>query len=151
MKAVIQRVRRASISVDGSIVGEINHGLLIYLGVKASDSAGQTAWLADKIVNLRIFDASRENKTTHSLKDIAGAALVVSQFTLLADVRRGRRPSFSDAADPEHAQQLFMQFVDLMRQHVPVQTGVFGADMQVSCENDGPFTLVVEHPPTTNH
>ena len=138
-------------SVDGSIVGEINQGLLIYLGVKALDSAGQTAWLADQIANLRIFDASRENKTTHSLKDIAGAALVVSQFTLLADVRRGRRPSFSDAADPEHAQQLFMQFVDLMRQHVPVQTGVFGADMQVSCENDGPFTLVVEHPPTTNH
>ena len=151
MKDVIQRVCRASVSIDGSIAGEINHGLLIYLGGEGFRLAGQTAWLADKIVNLRIFDVSRQNKTKHSLKDIAGAALVVSQFTLLADVCIGRRPSFSDAADPEHAQQLFIHFVDLMRQHVPVQTGVFGADMQVSCENDDPFTLVVEHPPTTNH
>ena len=146
MKAVIQRVRRASVAVDDHVIGEIERGLLIYLGVGPYDGPDQVAWLVDKIANVRIFDAPAGAKTTLSVKDVGGAALVISQFTLLADVRKGRRPSFALAAAPEKASALYDDFVDALGREVPVQNGTFGADMQVTSVNEGPFTLVLEHP-----
>lgn len=146
MKAVIQRVGRASVAIDGHEVGKIEKGLLIYLGVGADDGPDQVAWLVDKIANLRMFDDPAGPKTTFSVKDVGGAALVISQFTLLADARKGRRPSFSQASAPQKARELYAAFVDALGREVPVQTGTFGADMQVTSVNDGPFTLVLEHP-----
>jgi D-tyrosyl-tRNA(Tyr) deacylase len=146
MKAVIQRVRRASVAVDDHVIGEIESGVLIYLGVGPDDGLDQVAWLVDKIANVRIFDAPAGAKTTLSVKDVGGAALVISQFTLLADVRKGRRPSFALAAAPEKASALYDDFVDALGREVPVQNGTFGADMQVTSVNEGPFTLVLEHP-----
>jgi D-tyrosyl-tRNA(Tyr) deacylase len=147
MKAVIQRVSRAIVAVDGHVVGEIEQGMLIYLGVGSADGSDQVAWLVDKIANLRIFDDPAGVKTTLSIKDIGGAALVISQFTLLADATKGRRPSFTPAAAPEKASALYDTFVDALGLRVPVQSGRFGADMQVTSVNEGPFTLVLEHPP----
>ena len=157
MKAVVQRVNSASVRVGNKTVGEIDRGLLIYLGIAQDDGPEQVAWLADKIVNLRMFDqtgrlqpdaeTAGNSRTTLSLLDIAGKVLVISQFTLLADTRRGRRPSFSQAAEPAMANTLYLAFVEALGAYVPVQSGEFGADMQVSSENDGPFTLILEHPP----
>lgn len=162
MKAVVQRVNSARVQVGDQTVGEIGRGLLIYLGVAHGDGPEQVAWLAEKILNLRIFDhgstaqpndpqpnpqTSVNLKTSLSLLDIAGEALVISQFTLLADTRRGRRPSFSQAAEPAMANTLYLAFVEAVGAYVPVQSGEFGADMQVSSENDGPFTLILEHRP----
>ena len=161
MKAVVQRVNSANVRVGDKTVGEIDRGLLIYLGIAEGDGPDQVAWLADKIVHLRMFDQTGtlqpsnpqpvaetavRARTTLSLLDIAGAALVISQFTLLADTRRGRRPSFSQAAEPAIAHALYLAFVEAVGAFVPVQSGEFGADMQVLSENDGPFTLVLEHP-----
>ena len=161
MRAVVQRVNSASVRVGDKTVGEIDRGLLVYLGISKDDGPEQVAWLADKIVNLRIFDhigklqpndpqpdaeTAANTKTTLSLLDIAGKALVISQFTLLADTRKGRRPSFSQAAEPVIADALYLAFVEALGAYVPVQSGEFGADMQVASENDGPFTLVLEHP-----
>ena len=146
MKAVLQRVCCASVAVDGDVVDEIEQGLLIYLGVAGDDGLDQVAWLVDKIANLRIFDDPVGAKTTFSVKEVGGAALVISQFTLLADARKGRRPSFSPAAAPEKASALYDTFVEALGKEVSVRTGIFGADMQVSSVNDGPFTLVLEHP-----
>ena len=157
----MQRVNSASVRVGDKTVGEIDRGLLVYLGIAKDDGSEQVAWLADKIVNLRIFDhigklqpndpqpdaeTATNAKTTLSLLDIAGKALVISQFTLLADIRKGRRPSFSQAAEPVIADALYLAFVEALGAYVPVQSGEFGADMQVASENDGPFTLVLEHP-----
>ena len=157
----MQRVNSASVRVGDKTVGEIDRGLLVYLGIAKDDGSEQVAWLADKIVNLRIFDhigklqpndpqpdaeTAANAKTTLSLLDIAGKALVISQFTLLADTRKGRRPSFSHAAEPVIADALYLAFVEALGAYVPVQSGEFGADMQVASENDGPFTLVLEHP-----
>ncbi|MEL0047163.1 MAG: D-aminoacyl-tRNA deacylase [Gammaproteobacteria bacterium] len=146
MKAAVQRVRSASVCVDGAAVGQINQGLLVYLGVAAQDGPAQIRWLADKIANLRIFDASSTEKTSLSVRDIGGAVLVISQFTLLADARKGRRPSFSGAAAPDVAKALYETFIAELSQIVPVESGVFAADMQVESVNDGPFTLLLEHP-----
>lgn len=146
MKAVLQRVSRASVAVQGELTGEIEKGLLIYLGVGFADGPDQVTWLVDKIANLRVFDVPAGGKTTLSLKDIGGGALVISQFTLLADTQKGRRPSFTPAAAPEKASLLYDAFVDALGREVPVQTGRFGADMQVTSVNEGPFTLVLEHP-----
>lgn len=146
MKTVVQRVLSASVSVDGSVVGQIQRGLLVYLGVAEEDGAEQVRWLTDKIANLRIFDASFIEKTALSVQDIEGAVLLISQFTLLADARKGRRPSFSGAADPDQAKALYEDFAAELGRLVPVETGVFAADMQVSSVNDGPFTLLLEHP-----
>lgn len=149
MKAVVQRVRSASVCVEGSVVGQIQKGLLVYLGVAEQDGPEQISWLADKIANLRIFDGSPTEKTSLSVQDIGGAVLVISQFTLLADTRKGRRPSFSGAAAPERAKGLYEDFVIELGRLVPVETGVFAADMQVESVNDGPFTLLLEHPTAT--
>jgi D-tyrosyl-tRNA(Tyr) deacylase len=144
MRAVIQRVSEASVSVDGTVVGAIECGLLILLGAGAGDGRAEAALLAEKIANMRIFadDAGRFNR---SLLDVGGGALVVSQFTLYADTRRGRRPSFSDAAPPDTAAPLVEVFADaLRRMGVTVGTGRFGAHMYVASVNDGPVTIVLD-------
>jgi D-aminoacyl-tRNA deacylase len=145
MRALLQRVSRASVTVDGQILSEIGKGLLILLGIGHGDSEAQAEFLADKIANLRIFE-DEQGKSNLSVLDIKGAAIVVSQFTLYADARRGRRPSFTDAALPEVAAPLVERFVELLRaQGVPTQTGKFGADMKVQIHNDGPVTIWLEH------
>lgn len=144
MRAVVQRVSRASVTVDGEVVGAIGPGLTILLGATHDDTPAQVDWLARKIAGLRIFedDAGQMNL---SLRDVAGQALVVSQFTLYGDTRKGRRPSFVDAARPAIAAPLIQRFAGTLRQHgVRVETGVFGAHMLVEIHNDGPVTLILE-------
>lgn len=144
MRAVIQRVSKASVTVDGAVVGQIGRGLLVLLGVGAGDAAADARQLAEKIANLRIF-ADDEGRFNRSALDIGGAALVVSQFTLYADTRRGRRPSFSGAALPEAAAPLVDGFVAALRERgLPVSTGVFGAHMDVNLRNDGPVTIILD-------
>lgn len=144
MKIVLQRVASASVSVDQKIVGAIDHGLLLLVGLGADDNEEKLTWMADKVCGLRIFkdDAGLMNE---SVIDVGGAILAVSQFTLYGDTRKGKRPSFIAAARPEIAEPLFEQFVDLLKERVPlVQTGQFGAMMNVELINDGPVTLIVE-------
>ncbi|MGQ9481406.1 D-aminoacyl-tRNA deacylase [Chloroflexus sp.] len=144
MRAVIQRVREASVTVAGEVVGAIGNGLLILLGVCHTDTAEDVELLAEKIAQLRIF-SDHEGKFNLSLLDVGGAALVVSQFTLYADTRKGRRPSFTAAARPEIAAPLVDAFAAILRtRNIPVATGVFGAMMQVALINDGPVTLVID-------
>ncbi len=141
MKAVLQRVTEASVTVDGQVVGAIGPGLLILLGVAQADQVGDAKLLADKAARLRIF-SDAAGRFNHSLLDIGGAALVVSQFTLLADTRHGRRPSFTDAASSDVAAPLVDAFAaQLVALHVPVQQGRFGAHMRVNLCNDGPVTI----------
>lgn len=144
MRAVIQRARRGQVSVDGQVVGKIAQGLVILLGIGPGDTEANAQALAKKIANLRIFEDDQE-KMNLSVLDVKGEALVVSQFTLFADTRRGNRPSYTDAAPPEIASPLVDRFADLLRAHgVPCQTGVFGAHMLVELENDGPVTIWLE-------
>jgi D-aminoacyl-tRNA deacylase len=144
MRALLQRVSSASVSVEGQIIARIGAGLAILVGVGHSDQEGEADFLADKIANLRIFEDSG-GKVNLSLLDVQGEALVVSQFTLYADVRKGRRPSFTDAAPPDHARPLVERFAQQLRaQGVPTQTGEFGAHMLVEIHNDGPVTIFVE-------
>jgi len=141
MRAVVQRVSEASVALDGQVVGAIERGLLVLLGVTHSDSEAEAAALARKIAGLRIFEDAA-GKFNLALNDVDGAVLVVSQFTLYGDARKGRRPSFTDAARPEQAESLIQRFVELLRgEGLPVQTGVFGAIMAVHLVNDGPVTL----------
>jgi D-tyrosyl-tRNA(Tyr) deacylase len=149
LKAVVQRVLDASVSVDGVIKGSIEFGLLVYLGVAHDDKESDADWLAEKIVNLRIFNDSDE-KMNLSLKDIiesgkSGGVLVISQFTLLADARKGRRPSWNGAALPEKANQLYEYFMAKIRgQNITCQSGEFQAHMKVSYTNDGPVTIILD-------
>jgi D-aminoacyl-tRNA deacylase len=144
MRALLQRVSRASVVVDGRVVGQIGPGMVVLLGITHSDGRGQAEWLAGKIVGLRIFE-DEAGKMNRSLADIEGACLVVSQFTLYGDARKGRRPSFSDAAPPEKAEPLVDYFIEqLRRAGVEVATGIFGAYMDVEIHNDGPVTLFIE-------
>ncbi len=144
MRAVIQRVSEASVTVNGSVVGAIGHGVLILLGVTQTDTLADVDLLAEKIAHLRIF-GDHEGKFNRSLIDVGGAALVVSQFTLYADTRKGRRPSFTAAARPEIAEPLVDAFADALRTRaIPVATGVFGAMMHVALINDGPVTIVID-------
>lgn len=143
MKAVLQRVKSASVTVDGSVVGRIHKGLLVLLGVSATDTAGEADVLLDKILNLRIFDDA-DGKMNLSLTDVGGYLLVVSQFTLLADARKGRRPSYIKAAKPEDANRLYEYFVEKARSTITnVQTGKFQAMMDVELINDGPVTIIL--------
>lgn len=144
MRAVVQRVTEARVEVAGEIVGEIGAGFLVLLGVARDDTSTDADYLAEKVVNLRVFDDD-EGKMNRSLLETGGAMLVVSQFTLYGDVRRGRRPSYSDAAEPEKANQLYEYFVERVRSFsVRVETGVFQATMKVSLVNDGPVTILLD-------
>ena len=144
MRAVIQRVKHGRVSVDGTTIAEIGAGLVILLGVGPQDGEEQARYLAEKIANLRIFEDG-EGKMNRSLLEAGGQAILVSQFTLYADVRKGRRPSFTDAALPEIARPLVERFAALLEdQGVPTQTGEFGAHMRVEIDNDGPVTILLE-------
>ncbi|MCI0549666.1 MAG: D-aminoacyl-tRNA deacylase [Anaerolineae bacterium] len=144
MRALIQRVSKASVTVEEQTISSIGKGLLILLGVGHGDGETQAEFLAEKVANLRIFE-DENGKTNLSILDIKGEAIVVSQFTLYADTRKGRRPSFIDAALPDVAEPLVKQFAELLRSHgVPTQTGKFGAHMLVEIHNDGPVTIWLE-------
>ncbi|GHT64153.1 D-aminoacyl-tRNA deacylase [Spirochaetia bacterium] len=144
MKAVIQRVINASVSVDGLVSGKIDSGLLVYLGVASGDTQSDADWLAEKTATLRIFKDENE-KMNLSVKDIGGGILAVSQFTLLADARKGRRPYYGDAADPETAKKLYEYFMNKIReQGLPCESGIFQAHMQVAYTNDGPVTIILD-------
>jgi D-tyrosyl-tRNA(Tyr) deacylase len=146
MRIVLQRVTRARVVVDQEEVGAIGPGLLVLLGIARDDTAERATWLADKVAGLRIFNDA-DGKMNRSLLDVGGAVLVVSQFTLYGDCRKGRRPSFIDAAPPEIAIPLYEKFVEAMRaQGIKTATGRFGAMMQVELVNDGPVTLVLDNP-----
>jgi D-tyrosyl-tRNA(Tyr) deacylase len=145
MRAVVQRVSSASVSIDGAVVGEIGPGLMVLLGVAEGDTPADGAWLAQKIAQLRIF-ADEADRMNRSVQDIAGGVLVVSQFTLFASTRKGTRPSFNAAAAPELANSLYQDFVRQLEALLgrPVPTGRFGAMMQVALVNDGPVTLLID-------
>ena len=144
MKVVIQRVTSANVEVSGEIVGEIARGLLVLVGVEKGDGEAQAEWLAEKIVNLRLFE-DQEGKMNLSLLEIGGSLLVVSQFTLAGNCAKGRRPSFDTAAPPDEGKRLYEYFVESARGFgLPVATGIFQADMQVSLVNDGPVTFILE-------
>jgi D-tyrosyl-tRNA(Tyr) deacylase len=146
MRIVLQRVTKASVTVDGDVIAAIGRGLLILLGIGPGDSRAEADYLAEKCANLRIF-GDDAGKTNLSILDIRGEALVVSQFTLYADARKGRRPSFTDAAAPEVAEPLVKYFKERLNgMGIPTLTGSFGADMQVELINDGPFTIMLESP-----
>lgn len=144
MKAVVQRVARSTVRVDDRTIGAISKGLLVLLGVAREDTEQESRYLADKIVNLRIFE-DEKGKMNRSLCDVGGAMLVVSQFTLLGDCRKGRRPSFIQAAPPDHADALYRHFVQCVQEAgIETATGQFQAMMQVGLINDGPVTLILE-------
>ena len=146
MKAVIQRVSTASVSVDSAIVGEIGAGTVVLLAVAKGDSESDAEWLARKIVELRMFGDS-DGKMNLSLKDIGGSILAISQFTLAGSCDKGRRPSFVDAAPPEEGKRLYEYFVEQVAgMGIPVATGIFQADMKVSLINDGPVTFILDSP-----
>ncbi|MBQ7319254.1 MAG: D-tyrosyl-tRNA(Tyr) deacylase [Clostridia bacterium] len=144
MKAVVQRVKCASVEIDGAIAGKCSHGLMVLLGVAADDTEQDAAIMAQKLVKLRIF-CDENDKMNLSVRDIGGSMLVVSNFTLLADTSHGNRPSFIGAGDPTHADALYEKCMkDIREQGIPVESGRFGADMLVRIENDGPVTLILD-------
>ena len=144
MRALIQRVSSGKVSVEDQTIAEIEHGLVILLGIGHGDGEEQAVYLAEKIANLRIFE-DEQGKTNLSILDVGGEAILVSQFTLYADTRKGRRPSFTDAALPDVAAPLVERFAELLRGHgVPTQIGQFGAHMLVEIHNDGPVTIWLE-------
>jgi D-tyrosyl-tRNA(Tyr) deacylase len=144
MRVVLQRVSRARVRVEERVVGEIGTGLLLLAGFTATDDEQTLAWMADKVVGLRVF-TDEEGKMNRSVEEVGGAILVVSQFTLYGDARKGRRPSFIEAAQPEIAIPLYERFVEMLRERGrPVRTGEFGAMMEVELVNDGPVTLILE-------
>ena len=144
MRVVLQRVSRAAVRIDGQTVGEIGRGFVVLVGFAPADTEPALAWMADKIVGLRLF-ADADGKMNLPLGEVGGALLVVSQFTLYGDASKGRRPSFVDAAPPAQAEALYDRFVVLLRERqLPVETGRFGAMMDVELVNDGPVTLVLE-------
>ncbi|MBX9678708.1 MAG: D-tyrosyl-tRNA(Tyr) deacylase [Gemmataceae bacterium] len=146
MRAVLQRVTRASVTVEGATIGEIGRGLLVLLGIAPTDTTENARWLAEKIVGLRIFNDD-EGKMNRDVVEVGGSVLIVSQFTLYGDARKGRRPSFIAAAPPAIAIPLYEQFVNGIKSlGVPTATGKFGADMQVELMNDGPVTLIIDTP-----
>ena len=145
MRAVVQRVGQASVAVEGQVVGAIGQGVVVLVGITHGDTPQQAEWLAHKVAGLRIFEDGA-GKMNASLVDVGGAALVVSQFTLYADARQGRRPDFTGAAPPQLAEPLIAHFAQALRDcGVPVATGIFGATMQVEIHNDGPVTILLEH------
>lgn len=145
MRAVVQRVSEASVEIENNIKGKIEQGLLILLGIEEEDTAEDIEWLSRKIANMRIF--GDENKAMNlSIKDVKGEALIISQFTLHANTKKGNRPSFIKAAKPKISEPLYRQFIEEFENHLekPVATGEFGADMQVALINDGPVTIIID-------
>ncbi|MCF8415881.1 MAG: D-tyrosyl-tRNA(Tyr) deacylase [Crocinitomicaceae bacterium] len=145
MRIVVQRVKSASVQIEGKTVGSIDQGLLILMGIENDDTQEDSEWLIQKVNGLRIF-SDEEGKMNHSIQDIKGSFLLVSQFTLHASTKKGNRPSYIKAARPETAIPLYTSFIEQLKLHsnLPVQTGVFGADMQVSLVNDGPVTIIID-------
>jgi len=144
MRIVVQRVSRASVSVDGIIKGRIERGFMCLVGIKTGDTEKECETLAKKLIGLRIF-SDEDGKTNLSLSDVGGALLLISQFTLLADCKKGNRPFFGGAMEPARAKELFDYFTNICKASVPkVETGVFGAEMEVELVNDGPFTIVLD-------
>ncbi len=151
MRVVVQRVKQASVSVEGHVVGVIGHGLMILVGIRTDDTETEAQWLASKIATLRIFDDD-QGKLNRSVLDVGGSILAVSQFTLYADGRKGRRPSYDQAAPPQVAEPLIRRFVELLEaERVPVQTGIFRAHMLVEIHNDGPVTILLERETDSGH
>jgi len=147
MRCVVQRVREASVTIGGKRFSSIGSGLMVLAGISREDTEADLAWMSRKLPNLRIFEDD-EGRMNRSVKEIGGELLVVSQFTLYADASRGNRPGFTESAPSEVARPLFDRFVELLRREsgLPVETGSFGADMQVSLINDGPVTIILESP-----
>lgn len=144
MRALLQRVKRGAVTVDGAVVGEIGCGFVLLLGITHSDGEAEAAWLANKVAGIRLFDDA-DGKMNLALHDVGGAVLVISQFTLYGDGRKGKRPSYTAAARPEQAEPLVDYFVQQLQSHgLPVETGIFGAEMLVDIQNDGPVTLMLE-------
>jgi D-tyrosyl-tRNA(Tyr) deacylase len=143
MRAVVQRVSHAQVKVDGKVVGKIEKGYLVLLGVKEGDTTKEADFLANKVVNLRVFE-DENDKMNLSIKDVGGEMLIVSQFTLYGDASHGNRPSFTEAARPEEANSLYEYFCDKVGQEVHVEKGVFQAEMKVELLNDGPVTVLLE-------
>ena len=144
MRVILQRVTRASVAIDGRVTGAIGRGFCLLVGFTHGDTTAEVAWMADKVAGLRLF-SDAEDKMNLGLEEVGGALLVVSQFTLYGDARKGRRPSFVDAARPDLAIPLYQQFIALLgAKGLPVETGEFGAMMQVEIHNDGPVTLMLE-------
>ena len=145
MRVVIQRVTASQVIVDGQVIGQIGQGLNLLVGIAETDTVKELDWIAHKCLSLRLFPAADSGRFDLSVQDIQGALLVISQFTLYGDCRKGRRPSFDQAASPDHAVKLYEQFVAKLRQSgLQVETGQFGAHMQVTIDNTGPVTLLLE-------
>jgi D-tyrosyl-tRNA(Tyr) deacylase len=144
VKLLLQRVSSASVAVDDRQIASIDLGLLVFVGVAPDDGSQQVAWLVDKLLGIRVFPGDNGRPMDRNVLDVGGEVLVVSQFTLAADINRGRRPSFSTAASPEHALEIYDGFVAKLTELSPVKSGIFGADMQVSLVNDGPVTFLLE-------
>lgn len=146
MRLVLQRVIGANVTVDNKIVGQIDHGFVLFLGITHDDTPKDAAWLVQKILRLRLFsEVGGDSFLQKNIQEVKGALLVVSQFTLFGDCKKGTRPSFSDAARPEHAEPLYNEFVRLAKEEgMRVETGIFGASMKVHLENDGPITLIID-------
>lgn len=145
MKLVVQRVKNASVTIDGNLFSSINNGYLVLFGVEKNDTREQADWLANKLCVLRAF-SDENGKMNLSIKDVAGEMLIVSQFTLCAEIRKGTRPSFDNAMSPNEANEMYEYFMSKVReQDIPVKTGVFGADMKVELLNDGPVTFIIEN------
>jgi D-aminoacyl-tRNA deacylase len=150
MRVVIQRVTASQVVVDGQVIGKIGKGLNLLVGIAETDTERELEWMARKCLDLRIFPTNEQGRFDQSVQEIGGELLVISQFTLYGDCRKGRRPSFDQAAGPDHAEKLYEQFVAKLRQSgLRVETGQFGAMMQVAIANDGPVTLLLERSATT--
>ncbi len=144
MRAVVQRVKNASVTVDNNVIGEISHGLLVFLGVGDGDTDSDMKYIAEKVIGLRIF-SDAEDKMNLSVKDVEGEILVISQFTLYGDCRKGRRPNFTASMEPKGAEEMYQKFIKYIReQGIHTEHGEFGADMKVSLLNDGPVTLILD-------
>lgn len=145
MRAVIQRVSRASVKVDGEVTGSIDQGLLVFLGVDREDEEKDLDWLLGKVVGLRVFEDD-QGRMNHAVKEVNGGILVISQFTLFGNLRKGTRPSFNRAAEPQVAEAAYLDFLKRVGQELgyPAQAGRFGADMAIDAENDGPVTIVLD-------
>lgn len=145
MRVVIQRVQSSKVEIQGNVTGEIGRGLNLLVGIGASDTEAEVDWMVRKCLDLRLFPGKNSNRWDYSVQEIQGEILVISQFTLYGDCRKGRRPSFSESATPDTAQLLYEQFVNKLKESgLHIATGEFGANMQVNIDNDGPVTLILE-------